>query len=390
MHTTVAQEFMRSRGIDAWLVHDFRGSNSILAQLLPGKRFLTRRVTLVIPATGDPTLIVSHIDASSFKGVDVARRLYLAWREYHAALREAVAGARRVAMEYSPMGDLPVVGVVDAGTLELVRSFGPQVVSSADLVQATVAVWSSAAAANHAKACAATGRIMDDAFSHIRDALAGGREVHEFGVVTRIRENFAREGLEYPDGPIVAVNAHAGDPHFEPSPTSPAPIRKGDWVLIDLWARVPGDENIHSDITWVGCAGTPTERQVRVYESVRAARDAAVALARRRWDERTPVQGWEIDEAAMRVLRDAGYEEGIRHRTGHSLSPGPKVHGLGVNIDNTETRDTREVLPGVGFTVEPGLYFADFGVRMEVDVYADPVDGPRITSCVQHEIVRLA
>ncbi|MDX2132211.1 MAG: Xaa-Pro peptidase family protein [Planctomycetota bacterium] len=389
MHHTHAQEFMRERGIDAWLVHDFRGSNSVLSQLLPGKRFLTRRVGLVIPARGEPTLIVSHIDASSFKGVDVARRLYLTWKEYHAAVREVLGGARRVAMEYSAGCDLPVVGIVDAGTVELVRAMGPEVVSSADLIQATVARWSAEATANHERACAATTRIMADAFAFIRAALAAGTPTDEFRVVQRIREHFGREGLEYPDGPIVAVNGHAGDPHFEPSETSPSPIRAGDWVLIDLWGRVPGDENIHSDITWVGCCGTPSERQVKVFEAVRGARDAAVALAQDRWRAKRAVQGWEIDEAAMGVLRDSGFGEGIRHRTGHSLSPGPKVHGLGVNIDNTETRDTREMLAGVGFTVEPGLYFSDFGVRLEVDVFNDPASGPRITSCVQREIERL-
>ncbi|CAG1007971.1 putative dipeptidase PepE [Phycisphaerales bacterium] len=390
MWYTPAQEFMRGRGIDAWLVHDFRSSNSIFAALLPGKRFLTRRVGLFVPASGEPWLIASHIDASSFKGVDVPLRKYLTWGEYHGLLAEAVKGRRQVAMEYSPGCDLPVVGIVDAGTVEFVRSLGVEVVSSADLIQVTVARWSAAAVENHARASREVAGVKDEAFNFIRDSLAAGREVTEVRVQSRMHEAFTRLGLEWPDGPIVGVNGHAGDPHFEPTPSNTSPIRKGDWVLIDLWARRPGEENIFSDITWVGCCGTPTDRHMKVYRAVKGARDAAVKIAQERWAAKKPVQGWEVDDAAMGVLRGSGFGEGIRHRTGHSLSPGPKVHGVGVNIDNTETHDTRELLPGVGFTVEPGLYFSDFGVRLEINLWVDPAKGPVITSCVQEEVLRLA
>ncbi len=303
MWYTPAQDFMRSRGIDAWLVHDFRCSNPILAQLLPGKRFLTRRVTLVVPVAGEPTLIASHIDASSFKNDAAPLAKYLTWGEYHDLLAKAVKGKTRVAMEYSPRCDLPVVGIVDAGMVEFIRSLGPEVVTSADLIQVTIARWSAAAVENHAKASRECARIMADAFAFIKDSLAAGRETNEHEVQRRIRQNFDTAGLEWPDGPIVGVNGHAGDPHFEPSATNPSPVRKGDWVLIDLWARVPGEENIYSDITWVGCCGTPTERQVKVYTAVKGARDAAVRLSQDRWAAKKPVQGWEVDEAAMAVLR---------------------------------------------------------------------------------------
>lgn len=382
---------MRSRGIDAWLVHDFRSSNVVLGQLLPGKRFLTRRVGLVVHARGEPELVVSHIDASAFRDSTVKQRKYMTWEEYRAALRGALGEAKRVAMEYSPMGDLPVVGIVDAGTVELVRSLveGVEVVSSADLIQATIARWSAEAGREHARAAAEVEGVKNEAFGFIRDSVAAGRDVTELQVQGRMREAFTRLGLEWPDGPIVAVNGHAGDPHFEPTEANTGAIRKGDWVLIDLWARRPGEENIFSDITWVGCCGTPSERQVRVFEAVKGARDAAVRLVQERWRGKQATQGWEVDEAAMGVLRGSGFGGGIRHRTGHSLSPGVKVHGMGVNIDNTETRDTRELLPGVGFTVEPGLYFEDFGVRLEINVWMDPAEGPRVTSAVQGEILRL-
>lgn len=282
MWYTPAQAFMREHAIDAWLVHDFRSSNPILAALLPGKRFLTRRVGLVIPARGEPSLIASHIDASGFKGVDVPLVKYLTWGEYRARLADALRGVKRVAMEYSPGCDLPVVGIADAGTVELVRSLGPEVVTSADLIQITVARWSDEAVANHARASREVAGVKDGAFAFIRDSLAAGKAITEVDVQARMHEAFQRLGLEWPDGPIVAVNGHAGDPHFEPTPANTSTIRKGDWVLIDLWARVPGDENIFSDITWVGCCGTPTERQVNVFHAVKAARDAAVKIARDR------------------------------------------------------------------------------------------------------------
>lgn len=386
-----AQEFMQSRGIDAWLVHDFRSSNSVLGALVPGKRFLTRRVELLIPARGEATVLAHHIDAAQFASCGVRVEKYLTWQEYRAWILGIGLGRTRVAMEYAPGATLPVVGVVDAGTVELVRSAGVEVVSSADIIQVSVARWSEVALAGHRVASAKVNAIKDDAFGFIRGSLAGGTPVNEHQVQQRVLAAFAREGLETPDGPIVAANSHAGDPHFEVSELNPAAIRKGDWVLIDLWARVPGDENIFSDITWVGyCGQDVPPRHLAVYEAVTGARDAALACAQSSWAKKQRVQGWQVDEASQVVLRGSGFGEFIRHRTGHSLSPGPKVHGVGVNIDNTETHDTREVLPGVGFTIEPGLYLPEFGVRSEINVFMDPVKGPVVTSEIQREVLKLA
>jgi Xaa-Pro aminopeptidase len=205
-------------------------------------------------------------------------------------------------------------------------------------------------------------------------------------------QNFRDAGLEADEGPIVGVNEHGGDPHFEVSSTNPSPIKKGDWVLIDLWSRYPGEENIYSDITWVGYCGTDVPAKHRqVFEVVRAARDASVKCCQDAWAAKRPLQGWELDDAARLTIINAGFERGIRHRTGHSLSPGPRVHGLGFNLDNLETRETREVLPGLGFTIEPGIYLPDapdrLGVRLEINMYIDAVKGPIITSCFQKEIV---
>jgi Xaa-Pro aminopeptidase len=387
---TAVQAAMREARIDGWLVHDFRGSNQVLSRLLPGKRHLTRRVELFIPARGEPALLVHGLDAPQFEGLPIRRELYTSWRDLHSWLGKAVATGGRIAMEYSPGAALPVVSAVDAGTVELVRSLGAEVVSSANLIQVCIAVWSPEAVAGHARASAEVAAIKDGAFGLIRSALAAGRSITEIEVQQHIMGQFEKAGLQTVDPPIVGANAHSGDPHFDLSAASSVPIRKGDWVLIDLWARRPGDENIFSDITWVGFAGSnPSPRHREVFQAVKAARDASVRAAQDAWKAKRPIQGWELDEAARAQIISAGFEKFIRHRTGHSLSPGPMVHGLGMNLDNLETHDTREMLPGIGFTIEPGIYLPEFGVRLEINMYVDPQRGPIITSCNQDEIVLL-
>lgn len=388
LHT--AEAALAGQHIDAWLIYDFRGNNPIFAEFLPGKRFTTRRAMLLVASGREPLLLHHGIDGPAFADVTIPCERYLTWRDLHRWLESALSGRRRVAMEYAPGGALPVIGIVDAGTVELVRSIGVEVVSSANLVQATVARWSDAAVANHRMASEKVARIKDRAFALIGQRLAAGQRVLEHEIAEFIRQQFAGDGLEWPDGPIVAANAHSGDPHFEPSAEQATEIRKGDWVLLDLWARAPGVENIFSDITWVGFAGeTPGEAHRRVFEVVKQARDACLARAVDGWRQRERVQGWRLDDAARDVIIAAGYGDAVRHRTGHSLSPGPKVHGLGVNLDNLETHDTRELMPGVGFTIEPGVYLPEFGVRLEINVFVDPAKGPVVTSCVQDEIVRI-
>lgn len=388
---TELQDYMRQQRIDGWLLYDFRGNNPIFAQVLPGKRWTTRRAALFIPSTGQPVLIAHRIDEHQFKNLDVPIEWYLSWQDFRASLTKRMADGGRVAMEYVPGGALPVVSIIDAGTLEMVRSMGVEVVSSANLIQMQVARWTPSAQKLHAQASAEVAKIKDDAFQLIRDHLARGTPINEYQVQQHIMKRFADVGLETTEPPIVAVNAHSGDPHFEPSAANPSTINKGDWVLIDLWARRPGLENIYSDITWTGYAGREVPAKHReVFNVVRAARDAAVECAQKGWAAKERLQGWQLDEAARDVIIKAGYAQYIRHRTGHSLSPGPAVHGVGVNIDNLETHDTREILPGIGFTIEPGIYTPEFGVRNEINLFVDPQKGPVITSCNQTDVVLLA
>ncbi len=397
MNLAAIQAFLREHQLDAWLVHDFRHSNALLARLLPTKnglrRHLTRRVALCIHATRAPVVLCSPLDANAFREETIEVREYPSWQGFHSELRCALDGCRRVAMEYAPGASLPVVSVVDAGTIELIRSFGIEVASSADVMQAAVAVWSDEAVAAHAKASALVNQIKDDAFALIRSAITAGGTIHEHAVVVFMREQFKAKGLEWPDGPIVGVNAHSGDPHYEPSPERPAEIKRGDWVLIDLWARVPGEPHIFSDVTWTGFAGTPAQlppKHREVFNVVRDARDASLKRAQAAWASGQTVQGWQLDDAAREVIIRAGFERGIKHRTGHSLSAGTMVHGLGMNLDNLETHDTRVMLAGTGFTIEPGIYLPQelgFGVRNEINVYVDPQRGPVVTSGAQNEPV---
>ena len=385
------QPFLRDRGIDAWLIYDFRGSNPVLAQLLPGRYWTTRRAMLVVPASGEAYVVAHNIDAPQFANTGLSTRVYNDWPQWHAELREATRGTGRIAMEYSPMGELPAVAYVDAGTVEFVRSLGVEVVSSEDVIQFSVARWSPQAVEMHHKAAAITAEVKDEAFALIRDRLAASASVTERDVEQLILKRFAEHGLDPDHPPIVGVNEHSGDPHFEVSAKNPSEIRRGDWVLIDLWARYPGNDHIFADITWMAYCGprVPDEHR-HVWETVKGARDAALARVMDAWKTRTPVHGWELDDAAQQVIKANGLGHCIRHRTGHSLSPGSKIHGLGANLDNFETRDTRLILPGTGFTIEPALYTGTFGCRSEINVYADPERGPVVTSPIQDEIILLA
>lgn len=384
-----AQEYMRNQRIDGWLLYDFRGNNQVFKRLI-GSKHTTRRAALWIPAQGEARLLAHAIDYSQFDDLGIARDRYMRWQEIPQWLAGLAGSAGRFAMEYSAGNALPVVSIADAGFIDLVRACGIEVVSSANLIQVCIAAWSESAVANHDRASRIVGEIKDGAFALIRERVRAGQSISEYEVQQHIMAKFTEHGLETPDPPICSVNASSGDPHYAPSADRFARIQRNDWVLIDLWARVPGDDNIYSDITWVGFVGeTPRAEHARVFDVVTTARDAALKLASESWSAKRGVRGWQLDDAARDHIAASGFEHGIRHRTGHSLSPGPLVHGVGMNLDNLETHDTRDMLPGIGFTIEPGVYLAEFGVRSEINVYVDPSKGPRVTSGLQREIIRM-
>lgn len=379
-----AQEFMARRRIPAWLLYDYRGSNPVFRSVVGPITHVTRPSWCLIPRKGPPQLLVHHVDAGKFAALGVDLRTFSSRHEMARLLGSLVAGYGSVAMEYSPKGVLPRASRVDAGTVELVRSLGVRVTSSADLFQYAAQRWSAEQLASHRDAAARLTAIVERAFVLIRDS---SRSPTEWEVAEFIRREYAREGMETDAGPVVAVNAHGSDPHFDPVQEDVRSIRQSDWVLIDLWAKRLGLDTIYADITWVGYVGDKVPPQHRkAFNLVLKARDSALDFVALRSRKGQRIRGWEVDRVARNVIQKAGYAKFFTHRLGHSL--GGEVHGDAVNLDSWETKDTRELLPGLGFTIEPGVYLPEFGMRSEIDVYLSE-RGPEVTTPPQRDVVLL-
>jgi Xaa-Pro aminopeptidase len=380
-----AQEYLRAHALDAWLVYDFHGSNPVFGELVATPAPGTRRAWLLVPAQGAPRLLVHHVDAGRFAAAGYSLETYRSYLEHERALAAWLAAHPRVAMEYVPQGALPALSRVDAGALELVRALGGQPSSSAELYQYAVARWSAAALASHRFAAEALVAAVHETFRFLGARLCSG--VREGEAAGFLRQRLEAAGLVCAEGPIVAFDAHSGDPHYEPPAGGGAALQRSSWVLIDVWAKRPDPEAVYADVTWVGSVGEPTAEQTTAFAAVCGARDTALATLERAYAAGRPIAGWELDRAARTYLAERGLAEAFTHRLGHSL--GVDVHGRGANLDDFETRDTRPLIPGLGFTVEPGLYYATFGVRSEVNVYIGP-HGPEVTTVVQREIVPIA
>ncbi len=380
-----AHEFMAQDDIPGWLVYDYRESNPIFRQVIQPSGHVTRPCYFYLPAGGAPTLLTHHVDAGKFAESGVDCIVYRNRETLVSALRGLISGSGRLAMEYSSMNELPRVSRVDAGTVELVRSMGVDVVSSADLMQAATHRWTPEQYADHHATALKLGRIVNEAFAHAGERL--GQGVTEFDVAEFIRHRFAEEGIASPDGPIVAVNANASDPHYEPSARQHSSILPGDWLLIDLWAKGVAPGSVYADITWCAYAGDRVpERQQEIFDIVIGARDAAVEFLQESHRKGDAVRGWQADSIARDYIESRGYGQWFTHRLGHSI--GFEVHSEAVNLDGFETHDTRRIIPGVCFSVEPGIYLPDFGVRSEIDVFMSE-DGPYPSSPVQREVVLL-
>ena len=378
-----AQEYLQAHDIAGWLLYDYRGMNPMFWDTVGPIPNVTRPCWLWVPREGEPKLLVSFVDQGRFQHLEIAITVFVSRSEMLARLGEIIGGAERIAMEYSPDGALPRISRIDAGTLELVHSLGAEVVSSADIVQYATQRWSAADLESHVLAASKLDAIVQDAFQYIGESLPSGTT--EYEVAEFIRGRFVREGLEVTDGPVVAANEHSSDPHYDPSPGTSKVIREGDWVLIDLWSRLAGRDAMFADITWTAYVGGKVpKRHQQVFDAVIGARDAAVAEMEKAFSAGRPLRGWEVDSVARDYVAKAGYGANFNHRLGHSL--GGEVHGNAVNLDGWETHDTRELIPGIAVTVEPGIYLPEFGVRSEIDVYiADR--GPQVTTAVQRSIV---
>jgi Xaa-Pro dipeptidase len=386
MDLKAIQFALRGRKFDAWLFYDHHHRDPIAYRVLglPETQMVTRRWFYVIPAQGDPQKLNHRIESHHLDSLPGAKHEYSSWQEQWDALKQMLAPYKTVAMEYSPNNQIPYIGLVDAGTIELVRSFGKQIVSSADLVSRFEATWNEDQVRSHYEARDAIDRITSEAFQEIgRRARNGGTT--EFAMMQWIQEAFRREGLVTDEGPNVSVNANSGNPHYEPSAERSAPIRAGDFVLLDIWAKKNRPGAVYYDITWTGVIGKPTERQREIFDIVRQARDIGIRTVQEALAAGRTLRGWEVDKATRDFISSRGYGQYFTHRTGHSIGSAD-VHGNGPNMDNLETQDDREIIPYTCSSIEPGIYLPEFGVRSEINLLVRERSA-EVTGKIQLELV---
>jgi Xaa-Pro aminopeptidase len=385
------QQALKRAGIDAWLLYDFHGSNPIAARLTgldASTKMATRRWYYMVPAVGAPKGLVHAIESHNLDSLPGEKRPYAGREQLDAGLRDLLQGLTRVAMEYSPGNAIPYISRVDAGTVEAVRALGVHVVSSGDLVQRFEAIWTPEALATHRAASERLYRVKDRAFALVRERLASRLPVDEYKVQQAMLQWFREEGLTSEDAPCVSAQENAGNPHYQPTAVAHRPIRPNEVLLLDLWGKLPDAGAVFADITWIGFTGTDVpEPYARAFAAARDGRDAAVELVRTAARTGRELRGFEVDRAARTVIEQAGFGAQFIHRTGHSL--GQNVHGDGVHMDDYETHDERRLIPGTGFTIEPGIYTAEFGVRTEINMFVGEHDA-EVTGPMQKEIVTLA
>lgn len=397
MDVGAIQQALREEHLDGWLLYDFHQINPFAYQILGFKEIplVTRRWFVFFPREGTPVALVHTLDASLFPWKEGPKVTYTSWRDLQEQIRKILIGGAihelppHIAMEYSPRGALPSVSRVDAGTLEMVRACGVEVVSSANLLQRFVACWTEEQYHLHRQAAQQLMGIKDHLLKWLRQRFLEGTSLTEWDIQQEILSLYKAQDLVSDHPPIVAVGLNTADPHYFPSPKTSRPLQPGELLLIDLWAKKPLPQAVYADITWVAFCGDQVPVEVEeAFALVRSAREAAVGLIQQAFEQGNTLHGYEVDDIARSVFQDAGMEAYCIHRTGHNL--GTEVHGPGVNLDNLETHDERYLLPGIAVTVEPGLYFPGrFGVRSEINLYLHET-GPEITTTpVQEEVVLL-
>ena len=384
------QGALKEFGFDGWLFFDFHGANVLARRILDFEptSLVTRRFYYMVPAEGEPTKLVHRIESGTLDHLPGDKRIYLKWEELEAGIAELVKGMKRVAMEYSPRNAIPYVSKVDGGTIDLVKGAGVEVASSGDLIQFFEATLSDEQWQSHVDTEKLTTQAFDLCWQTIAEGVGAGTPRTETEVQKVILDHFEKHDLIPDHPPIVAVGPHSGDPHFEPTPDRDVPVAEGELVMIDLWARLNKPKAVFSDITRMGYVGSSVpDKYANIFDIVAAARDAAIDLIRDRFAAGKELRGWEVDDAAREVIEKAGYGQYFVHRTGHSI--GEDLHGNGTHMDNLETHDDRLVLPNTLFSIEPGIYTDEFGVRLEVNVFVDGSGGVLVTGGVQSEIRRI-
>jgi Xaa-Pro dipeptidase len=383
------QAELRASKIDGWLFYDHHHRDPIAAHVLglSENGLSSRRWFYFIPAKGEPRKLVHRIEQGALDSLAGKKLVYSGWEELHKSLKKLLSGGKKIAMQYSPENNIPYIGLVDAGTVELVRKFGKKVLSSADLVQKFEASWTPEQEEGHRESGRRVDRITREAFARAASFVREGKPLTEYDLQAWIMEQFAANGLETFEPPIVAVQPNNGNPHYEPKQGASRPIRAGDLLLIDIFAKLQKPGSVYYDITWIGYLGERVpDSYAKIFRIVRQARDAAVDFVKESVAEGRTIQGWEVDRAARNVIRKAGYGKYFVHRTGHSI--GQEVHGNGANMDGLETRDDRRIVPHTCFSVEPGIYVPEFGLRSEVNVLVGEKDAG-VTGAVQDQILPL-
>ena len=387
MNVGEIQEALRRENVDGWLFFDHHLRDPLAYRVLgfqPASH-VTRRWYYFIPSDGEPMGLVHRVESKRLDALPGEKVPYSSWTEQVDGIRRILGGARRVAMEYSPNCAIPYVAMVDAGTVELVRGLGVEVVTSAELIQHFEARWTPEALESHLEAGRRVDGVRREAFALIGERTRNGGSIEELEVKQFVLAEFARHGMVTPDGPIVGVNANAANPHYEPEPGMTLPIRRGDFVLLDMWAKLDQPGSVFYDITWTGyCGADPPEQMRKVFAIVRDARDRAIERVKSAVSAGQVVRGFEVDDAARSYIAGKGYGPQFTHRTGHSI--GQEVHGNGANMDNLETHDDRRIVPWTCFSIEPGIYLSDFGVRSEVNIFVGGQEA-RVTGEIQRELV---
>ena len=388
MQLDVIQAALREHNMDAWLFYDHHYRDPIGYRILglPEDALVTRRWYYLIPAEGEPRKLVHRIEGGRLDSLPGTKRVYSSWQELDTGLAAMVAPYQRIAMQYSPRNVIMYVSLVDAGTVEVLRDLGKDVVSSADLVSRFEAVLTDQQIASHYEAQKALDEILAEGFREMGRRVRSGR-VTEYDMVQWLQEAMRRADLVWEHGTNVSVNENSADSHYEPGPNHAREIRNGDFVLIDIWARKNRPGTCYYDITWTGVVGRePSENEQQVFSIVKAARDAAIQTVSEAFANNRAIAGWQADDAARAVIRNAGYGDYFTHRTGHNI--GNILHGNGAHLDNLETHDERLLLPNTCFSVEPGIYLDKFGVRSEVNMIATPGKAA-VTGRIQQELVRI-
>jgi len=387
----IQQALQETGGLDGWLFYDFRGSDPLAYRvlLLDPEQHVTRRWYYWIPASGEPVKLFHQIEPHVLEELPGHGQPYVSWEQQHRMLSSLLRGRHRIAMQYSPFNAIPYLSRVDAGTVDVIRSFGVDVVTSADLVQRFEAVWTDQQLESHRFAATALRRIVDETFAHVGTSISKSHALTEYSVQQFILARIHDAGMTTSSPPIVAINAHSADPHYGPTESGSAPVARGNMLLIDLWAKRTEPGSVYGDITWTAYTDAQVPEKHRlIFGHVKRGRDAALSFVREQVAQGRFPFGWEVDEVCRSVIREAGYGDFFIHRTGHSI--GEEVHGNGANIDNLETRDGRQLMPRTCFSIEPGIYLpGEFGVRSELDVYVSTREALVYSEPLQTEIVPL-